>query len=121
MSESVERLKEARALISDPEQWVQQHMALNAQGCPCPADDPDAVCWCLFGAITKVCEALPGDFDSKLYARVDVAELLYGILARGVSVMMFNDNSTHAEVLELCDEAIALGSATTAMDEGGTL
>jgi hypothetical protein len=36
-----------------PDHWTQGYIAQNASGLVCPASDPEAVSWCLFGHILK--------------------------------------------------------------------
>jgi hypothetical protein len=44
------KLKE---LLSSPDKWIQGHYALDAEGDVIDAQDPDAVCFCLQGAIRR--------------------------------------------------------------------
>ncbi len=47
-------LREAAELLSKPDAWIQQAYSRTADGKWCPPTDPDAVCWCVRGAIAKV-------------------------------------------------------------------
>lgn len=44
-------LEGVRARLDKPEAWIKQSTALDAKGCPVGPNDPEAVCWCLGGAI----------------------------------------------------------------------
>ena len=50
----LEVLKDARALIADPERWTQGEAARNAHGLPVDPRDTDAACWCPIGACLRV-------------------------------------------------------------------
>jgi hypothetical protein len=47
-------LREARALIVDPEHWTQGHYAESFDGCEVPATDPMAFRFCPLGAVRRV-------------------------------------------------------------------
>jgi hypothetical protein len=101
-----EMLIKARARIEKPEQWIQDHMALNVMGFF--EEDPQlAVCHCMLGAIKAV---TPQSYSySPLYnALSNVTTAKYNI----ASIVEFNDTPgrTHAEVLEVFDIAIAEAS-----------
>lgn len=49
-----ERLIAARELISDPAKWTTGYYARTANGQCTNSENPDAVCWCAFGALWKV-------------------------------------------------------------------
>jgi hypothetical protein len=46
-------LEDALNLISDPDKWTRQVFARDAEGFVTNAGDPEAVCWCAFGALVK--------------------------------------------------------------------
>jgi len=50
---SVQFLRDARKLITD-NGWTQNAWARNASGNAVPADHPDAVCFCVAGALKRV-------------------------------------------------------------------
>jgi len=96
-------LKAARKRIEKPENWLQGEFAKKAGGYVCNSGDPDAVCWCLSGAINAADTALGG---------LDDVDWLYmqGVVYRACacSIVDYNDTHTHPEVLEVMDKAIAL-------------
>jgi hypothetical protein len=69
--QSAEILRAARLLLSDPEQWTQTVHARNACGDPVKPTDPDAVRWCIYGAIAHFSPGGCIPFD--LLRRMDAA------------------------------------------------
>ena len=100
MNATLEILKKARELISDPSRWTQGTYARNSNGSQEFIMSPAAVCFCTIGAVRRVC----GD---KSYGHA-----LFSLAARlpdpPLELSDFNDapNRTHAEVLALFDKAI---------------
>jgi hypothetical protein len=105
MTETVEILRQARELISDPAHWTQGEYARDADGNFAAVYDPAAVCFCSLGAIAKVMNISDPDAVSLF----EPAEILDDICFAkcGVKAYGFNDSHTHAEVLSLFDAAIA--------------
>ena len=87
-------LRDAAALIEDPKRWTQGADARMADMESCDADDPEAVCWCMTGALIKIMQrdAIP---RSVIYALRDLAD----------DIADFNDSHTHDEVLRAMREA----------------
>lgn len=98
MKES-ERLRAAKRLIENPENWLQEVYA----------DEDDislATCFCSLGAVKKVRGELADSPDANpttKYLSLAVADLSSWRL-----VESFNDNSRHAEVMAMWDLAIEL-------------
>lgn len=42
-----------KELLSDNTKWCKKHCALDINGLPTESSSPEAVCWCLFGAMRK--------------------------------------------------------------------
>jgi hypothetical protein len=98
-------LKEARALISDPERWTQGEDARDEDGLPVHPDDSDAVCWCTLGALHR---AAAGTDDFSVFREIQKAvEAFPGIRSQAHYAAKFNDAHTHAEVLAMFDAAIS--------------
>ncbi len=95
MQTTLEILKAARELISDPVHWTQGWQARNFQGIGVPAKSGEAVCWCILGALHKTSEQA-----------LEAREALRLFLPYGYGLDEFNDRHSHAEVLELFDKAI---------------
>ncbi len=93
---TLETLKEARALIAEPETWTQDVGARDSLGQETEYDLSDAVSFCSLAAIYRV--AGSSAMTDKAISKLD--EIMDGIT-------YFNDGHTHAEVLQLFDEAIA--------------
>jgi hypothetical protein len=96
---TLELLKAARALISDPAHWTQRAFGRDATGRPViTGRSAQAVCWCAAGAIQHVTA------DYRQEARVLDA------LAGGASLGLIGDTNDwggHPAVLALYDAAIA--------------
>ena len=93
----LEVLKAARELIKDPARWTQDSYARDVDGKITDPLNPDAVCWCAVGAIMKIKGSV-------------IIQCPQGPLAEytnGTSLIIFNDNHTHAEVMRLFDRQIA--------------
>jgi hypothetical protein len=89
-------LKAARALISDPARWTQGAYARDEQGNEVDIYDAEACAWCALGAITLVSIDMPG---SRAWREL--------MATTAIPVSDFNDNSDHAAVLGLYDRTIA--------------
>lgn len=93
-------LIEARRLIEKPESRCTEHAAEDKYGHPVSVNSPDAVKFCIYGAI------------GRFVTNYDVPSFLFRILDSGYNssnwgIVQFNDNATHEEVLALFDRAIA--------------
>jgi hypothetical protein len=112
--ETLDVLKGARELLSDPAKWTKAGaLAVDVNGAPVGVDHeegnalhPEAVAWCLIGACQKVAEdaALAWDNPHLAFVR-DCAGTDY--------LGPWNDKAdrTHADVLAVLDCAIAKASA----------
>ncbi|WP_320196249.1 DUF6197 family protein [Agrobacterium rosae] len=108
--DTVQILKDARALIADENNWTQECYARDVQGEMTLPNNADAVCFCAIGSIQKV-----GEFPVSRRLPLDITELFVGadFEERESSyevetfVTAFNDTHKHAEVLALFDRAIA--------------
>jgi hypothetical protein len=99
MTEIVEVLKKARGLISDPKHWTQGTFAKDAYGREVDPEDDQAICFCAIGAIHAAAGGMNEDCGRAIWdLRIRTPER---------SVSEFNDHRSHAEVLELFDDAIA--------------
>ncbi|MCZ7496292.1 hypothetical protein O8B39_17465 [Agrobacterium rhizogenes] len=102
---TVQILKEARALIADEKNWTQGAFARDANGRSERIDR--AICFCSIGAIAKVART---NLGSPVPAPVLKA---LGVTAH-CRLAQFNDSHTHPEVLALFDRAIARAESEAA-------
>ena len=99
-------LKQARKVIKDEANWTQNVEARRADGSFCPPQSEEAVCWCTVGAIEKVTpeDSYVSDYAVRVLAR---AAGLYVTFSVWGDLGIWNDRSTHAEVMAAFDKAIA--------------
>lgn len=96
-------LKKARELIGDPSRWTQGLSARNANGGFVGVRSPDAICWCVGGAIEYVGGTCPAAFTLLDQAAVEMTN------DKGIYPYLFvNDKMGHADVMRMLDRAIEL-------------
>jgi len=90
--------KTVAELIESPNRWTQRASARTILGDPCDPNHPDAVSFCLIGAVQHVYP----DYASRSDAYTKLAPVV-GIGA----ISAFNDNPkrTHAEILDVVRKA----------------
>ena len=99
----IDVLAMARGLIQEPDAWVQECHAWNHLGQETDPTDPDAVCFCLEGAImralTKLGEVCKGD---------PLLEINAEVMGSDENICDWNDSPkrTHAEVLARVDATL---------------
>ncbi len=101
---TIELLKKARELITDPDHWVQDFFGVHQDGAPlasCAAGDPGACKWCAWGAILCIRQREEGTFPITRDEAVNEIEKDLGI-----RLATYNDNATHKEVLSVFDTTI---------------
>ena len=113
MSKSVaDTLRAAKALIADESNWCQKTYAKNAAGEHCAGDDPDAVCRCSAGALHPFIDDSKAEDDLLLTRCISILDdAAFELKGGWASVISFNDNQTHPEVMEMWDRAIALAES----------
>ena len=99
-----EALRKARELLTPEGAWTKRKAARDRLGNEVYAADPDAVCYCSYGAIWHF--ELSGSLEDRL------EDFLFQAID-GLPIAQWNDadNRTHAEVLAAFDRAIALAEA----------
>ena len=109
---TVELLQQARDLIASPEAWTQGTYARNASGKRTPLAGPDAVCWCVSGALRRIIERaetdpIPDPLRDLWYETIPVVNRIAN-LDMYSTLPIWNDKKgrTHAEVIALLDAAI---------------
>jgi hypothetical protein len=92
---TAETLKAARELIANPERWTKGWFAKKADGSDTNSRNPDAYCWCAYGALHR----------ANYYEAIEPEHLLSRLM--GGNIAAFNDTHTHPEVIAMFDKAIA--------------
>lgn len=95
--ETLELLRKARDLISDPERWVQSWFSVNKDGNPVVGNNGPAVRWCALGAVHHFAP----DYASSMAAKAALRRSVGG------PVSHVNDRQGHAAVMEMFDRTIA--------------
>lgn len=96
-----EQLRAAKALIDTPGKWIKGDYARDSKGRSCLTGSDTAACFCSRGAL----KAATGQFSNGPLERV---------VPRGFrSLVDFNDHkgTTHADIMKVFDDAIALAEA----------
>lgn len=98
----LQTLRDTRAIIADPEHWTQGQYAVDQSGHYAPLHSGAAHAFCLLGAFARA-EGRADDSPAsdnliELYRRFR--------LGRVSSPAIFNDTSTHDQVLAKLDEII---------------
>ncbi len=98
----LEGLKQIRALIDKG--WTQGDFARDRNGQGVSSTSPDAVCWCLFGAIKRATIDCPVVFDqtnAAIYRQITKK-------SKANNIPAFNDKiaKNQFDVLDVIDEAI---------------
>ena len=104
MKTTVETLRDAKALIDTPAKWTQHADARRSNNIPCSYANPDAICFCIVGAVWRA----SGEF-SKAFHLVQ-----WQAQEEGRHVVQFNDHpdTSHNDVMAFFDRAIALAEGT---------
>lgn len=107
MSGLADILDRAADLISPKGAWTNKgYYAFNAAGETVEPEDPEAVCWCLAGAIDRVA----ADREQAREAR----DLVRTVLPKGRTfIPLFNDNGTQKKVVAKLREAAAKARAVS--------
>jgi hypothetical protein len=106
-----EILMNAQALIANPANWTQGNFAKDINNVDTNILSDDAVCFCSIGAVRKVVGLdsfyFGLDSDEKRSYYFSAYKFLEDSVD-GLFVAAFNDSSTHAQVMEMFETAIAL-------------
>lgn len=91
----------AHELLATPDKWTKGTYAKTATGKAVPAKDPNAVCWCIYGALIK---CYRDDEDRYVEAANKIQDVLL-LRYNNPDIVPFNDRRTHEEVLAVLKEA----------------
>lgn len=105
-----EVLKEAKQLISKPENWTTGVYARDAEGIKVDTGNARATCFCSLGAVFFVAKQSKLSFPQ----RADIIQHIKEANGLTSPVHEYNDTHTHAEVMALWDKAIAAAEAQEA-------
>ncbi len=106
--EQIENLTQARALILDPDHWVQEIFARTADGERSHPLSEDACRFCAGGALLRVGNEDTLLIDSMAEAIERTSTRLHPEIPHGYSATVWvNDKSGHAAVIRVFDETIA--------------
>jgi hypothetical protein len=98
---TLEILKAARDLISDPEHWTKRANARDSYGEIIGCSQPEAVRWCAYGALNKVSRG-----DSATIRKA--YDYLMGVNNfQGTTLEGINDVWGHMRIISAFDAAIA--------------
>lgn len=102
-------LTEARALLSDSANWVQNTPARNRKGTPTDPTSLTACAWCMMGAIHRAAYDAKEPPAVALLAARALASVCAASSLLAPTIVSFNDDRrrTHAEVVAAFDRAIA--------------
>lgn len=109
-SEVLALLRAARELLSDERRWTKQTMARDRWGITIKVDSTAAASFCSLGAIER-----SKTFDEDALVACEALEQVIYDHQQELSVSEYNDHdkTTHADVLDRFDEAIALVESGT--------
>lgn len=100
-------LREARALIAEPERWCKNELALDSSGHPTWPSSDTACRFCVMGAFFRVADQANICHSEQ----VEIERFLVGSVHERnfwtVAALNDDDDTEHADVLALYDAAIA--------------
>jgi hypothetical protein len=114
---SLEVLRKARELLSDPVKWTrgeERTFARNAAGKRVAPTDPSAACFCAFGALMRAFGGHRIWDGPALYLEQAVEEVACS------GVIYWNDHiADHADILSAFDKAIELAAQSQGSADAG--
>jgi predicted aconitase len=105
MSKVTEILVGAREILSDPNRWTREFQARDIEGRCIAWNEPEAVCFCLMGAINRASRDIDPDDITPAYDAMNVLDSVID-----AAIPTFNDRptTTHEDVLKALDAAIKM-------------
>lgn len=105
MIKPVDYVKKVRDILKYKKNWCQNNMAENMHGAEVEPNDFYACRWCLAGALELITPRFSTDLDTE--------NKVYDIIVKGImnksayrSIVSFNDNSTHEEVVDMLNSVV---------------
>jgi hypothetical protein len=110
MAQPVERqiVQRARALIATPQTWAQDEFARDRFGEPVSWRSPEAVQFCIWGALNRAAREMTGDEHQRVRLTDHAARALRGMTP---SLSRLNDRGAHADVIALLDTYLETSAA----------
>jgi hypothetical protein len=102
MTNPLQLLKDARALITPENAWTQGANARDANDKQVFARSPDAVSFCMFGALVRADPTFVGDLSPELSAAITCLRFI-----DEAEVIHFNDWHLYKDAITQFDNAIA--------------
>lgn len=109
----LDALEQVRQLLDTPSRWTTESSARDRFGNKISPDSIKATCWCLTGAVNRICGR---DVTLELDVRYMLADSIIALaLSENLggrlrdsfdTVYIFNDSSTYEEVINLLDVTI---------------
>lgn len=103
-----ELLQQAKLLIATPETWTTRSYAKDNEGNSCSDLDEDACSFCSSGAINRASRNAGSFLFNKAEHHLQTVTRDKVGDNINCSYLAYNDRHTHAEVMELWDQAIEL-------------
>ena len=106
-------LEKTRNILTDEKNWTQGSYAKDKAGDPVSSFAPEATCWCLSGAMDLAAWGEPISWFDNAVDHLSAQQLVQDVVVIRIgdyTRSRFNDTHTHAEVLEVLDEAIELAN-----------
>lgn len=104
---SLQILREVRELLSVEDRWTKGARARDEVGRPVRAEHPNAVAWCVEGAVAKVCNP----FGITPFSMMRLLDKTIRIIFRTeeeITASMYNELMHHDAILYMLDEAILI-------------
>lgn len=91
-------IKQLQEFFDKEEKWAKDYYAFSDNGQPVAAREKIACCWCLTGAIEKICDT---NYEGRRYLTIALNNSIDELSAMGklpnkfyVGIVQFNDNPT---------------------------
>ena len=122
MNATVIVLTNTRTVLTDPARWTQGEFARKASGIGTTSMNPEAVCFCLLGAVSRAAYGTQfvtkeEDYDTfregatnarnELFNTLNIEHEFYEFAGRDIPGFNDNPDTKHEHVLALIDKTIA--------------